>query len=117
MDAVLELRLSPNSAWKVGQEPISGALDDAAPVPGNRRQDRVRHQCGQTCVRRFFVIVHETRIAGEIRHQYRGQPPFDALVRHEAPGIRKGHLSISILSQGSFSLTRFSGIASPRSLT
>jgi hypothetical protein len=94
VDAVLELDRSPHpidSAWKLGQEPVSGVLDDAAAVPGNRRQHRVRQQRGQTRMRRLFVLVHQARIAGDIGHQYRGQPPFDPLIGYEASGIRKGH--------------------------
>jgi hypothetical protein len=35
----------------------------------------------------FFVRVHQARIAGNIRHQDRGQPSFDPLRAKEALGI------------------------------
>src|ERR1700754_3758425 len=51
-------------AWKFGKEPVAGVLDDAAGLPGDRRHNRIRQQCGQAGVRRLLVLMHEARIAG-----------------------------------------------------
>ena len=88
VDAVLELQRGSNrfdSTRKFRQEPIASVLHDAPAVLRDCRIDGVRQECGQTCVRRLFVVMHETRIAGHVGGQYRRQPAFDpsrALLYH-----------------------------------
>jgi hypothetical protein len=95
MDALLELRCSPNRldrAPKFCQDPVAGVLYDPATMLRYRRLHRVRQEHGQTCVRCLLVIVHETRITGDIGGQYRRQSAFDphwGLLRHGTQIPRK----------------------------
>jgi hypothetical protein len=74
VDAVLELQRSSNrfdSTWKFRQEPIASVLHNAPAVLCDCWIDGVRQECGQTCVRRLFVVMHEPRIASHVGGQYR----------------------------------------------
>jgi hypothetical protein len=74
-------------AGKFRQQAIACALDEPAAVRGNRRHHDVCEQRGHAGMRRFLVRVHQHRIAGNVRHQDRGQPPFDAIAGNRILGI------------------------------
>ncbi len=70
---------------KLDEQPIAGALDDAAAVVEHDgiRLVAVRLEDGE---RAFFVLGHHSRVAGHVHHHDRGQAP----ARHSSPpdGIR-----------------------------
>jgi hypothetical protein len=79
-DAGLELHSGSNRlnrARKLRQEPVAGALDNAAAVVSNFRGDSVREERCQSCMRSLFVIMHEPRVASHVSGQYRRQPALD----------------------------------------
>jgi hypothetical protein len=82
IDAVLKHHRSAHRfhrTRKFGEQTITGVLDHAAAMLRDRRHDGVRQQHGHACMCRLFVNMHQSRITGDIGHQYRGQPPFEAI--------------------------------------
>jgi len=80
MDAALELRRGSDCfdcTWKLSQKPVAGVLDDTATVLRDCRLDGFRQKGRQTCMRRFFVVVHKPRIARHVGGHYCGQPAFE----------------------------------------
>ena len=79
-NAVLKMRGRSNRfdrARELGQEPVARVLDNATSVFRNSRLDGIRKEDCQTCVRSFFVVMHEARITGHVGGHYRRQPAFD----------------------------------------
>jgi hypothetical protein len=98
VDAVLEQHRRPyriDGAGEFRQQSVAGVLDDAAAVTGDRRRNGVCQQRHHARMRPLFVCVHQTRIAGDVGHENRGQPPFDTLAGKAALAIRIIHPSIS----------------------
>jgi hypothetical protein len=68
-----------DGAGELGQEPVAGMFDDAAPVFRNGWLDNIRQKRGQACMRALFVVMHQPRITGYVCGHYCRQPPSDPL--------------------------------------
>jgi hypothetical protein len=74
LDTDLKLHSGSNRsdrAWKLRQKPVTGILDDAAPVFGDCGRHVLGERRFQFGVRGLFVVVHEPRIARHVSSQYR----------------------------------------------
>jgi hypothetical protein len=72
-----------HSAGELDQQSISGALDDAAIVGGDRRIDDLAAVSLEGFERACLIGSHQTRITDDISRQYRRQPPIQPLLAHK----------------------------------
>ncbi|HEY3681194.1 MAG TPA: hypothetical protein VGL45_20970 [Bradyrhizobium sp.] len=72
-------------AGELGQHAVSGVLDDAAAMAGDRRVHQRLSECLQLGNRAFLVAAHQPAIAGNVRRQHGRQSPFHALAGQKTP--------------------------------
>ena len=70
-------------ALELGQHPVAGGLDDAAPVLGDRRVDQLEPVGLQARERARLVGLHQPAVADHVGRQNRRQPALDLRLCHD----------------------------------
>jgi len=74
-----------DGAGELRQHAVAGGLDDSAAIRSDCGIDKGISESLELGECAFFVLAHQTAIAGYIRRQYSRQSPFHAIVGQKKP--------------------------------